>query len=203
MTTVTFAKRWFALTNNQIRRIPIMHSISGSYCVRYQVLYCRAYCLVSIKQLKQLAIDVHGSPENVAKLMLEDSSGMGFKDFHTLRQFHEATVEPPGCNLSKLPSKANRMNDKYGGMASIRMPSLNSSGPDYGRLCRGCRHIYNQHSLGLLPSSVLSELVPPGTGPDRPLLAILTRLRSRNGFIDHIRQCYGVRRLLHDWGEDQ
>ena len=203
MTTVTFAIRWFALTNKQIRRIPIMRSIPGSYCVRYEISRRRACRLVNIKQLKQLAIDVHGSAENVAKLMPEDSSGMSFKDFCTLRQFHEASLEPPGCDLSKVPSKENRVNDQYCGMASIRMPSLTSSGPDYGRLCRGCRYIYDQHSFGLLPSSVLSELVPQDTGPHLPLLAILSRLRSRNGFIDHIRQCYGVRQLLHEWGEDQ
>ncbi|UPL03643.1 hypothetical protein LCI18_014577 [Fusarium solani-melongenae] len=203
LTTVTFAKRWFALTDNQLQRIPIMQSIPGSYCVRYRVKYHRSFRLVSIKQLLQLAIDVHGSAENVAKLKPEPGHRISPKDLYTLRQFHEAPLQPPGCDLSKPPSMPNRVNDKYPGMASIRMPTLTSSGLDYGRLCRGCRYIYDQHSVGSLPASVLQGLVPRGTGPTRPLLAILTRLRSRRGFIDHISQCYGARRLLQNWEEEQ
>lgn len=203
LTTVAFAKRWFALTDDQLQRIPIMRSIPGYYCVRYSVKYRRSFRLVSIKQLLQLAIDVHGSAENVAKLKPETGEGISPDGLCTLRQFHEAPLQPPGCDLSKLPSKPNRVNDRYPGMASIRMPALTSSGLDYGRLCRGCRYIYDQHSVGSLPDSVLQQLVPQGTGPTRPLLAILTRLRSRRGFVDHISECYGVRRLLQNWEEEQ
>ncbi|KAJ3464243.1 hypothetical protein MRS44_009029 [Fusarium solani] len=185
------------------KTIEPLSSYRGPYCVRYRVKYHRSFRLVSIKQLLQLAIDVHGSAENVAKLKPEPGYGISPNDLYTLRQFHEAPLQPPGCDLSKLPSMPDRVNNKYPGMASIRMPTLTSSGLDYERLCRGCRYIYDQHSVGSLPASVLQELVPRGTGPTRPLLAILIRLRSGRGFIDHISQRYGARRLLQNWEEEQ
>ncbi|KAL6410151.1 hypothetical protein AUP68_06563 [Ilyonectria robusta] len=202
MTTVTFAKRWFALTDDQIGRIPILHSIPGSYCVMWQVTHRQIHRLVSIKQLKQLAIDVHGSPENVAKLMPKDSSGMEYNEFHTLRRFHEAPLEPPGCDLSRLPPDENYVRDKYCGMASIRMPVLTSSGPDYGRLCLGCKYEESGHFLGSRPFSAVGDPLPPNMDPARLLLATLTRLRAKSGFIDHIRECSGIRRMLHYWGDD-
>ncbi|KAM5366553.1 hypothetical protein ACJZ2D_010450 [Fusarium nematophilum] len=203
MTGLGSAKDWFGLTDAEIRRIPIMQSIPGSYRVRNSVRWDSRTCsLVCVKQLKQLALDAHGTPEKVSSFMPEGlDHPISFKDFHTARQFHEAPLEPPGYDLSRTPGKLDWITDKYAGMASIRMPSLSSSGADYGRLCQGCRYIYDPHSLGLLPSDVLAEMVPEGA--DAPLLARLTRLWSRDGFVDHIRRCYGAGRLLNEWGEDQ
>ncbi|KAH6973860.1 hypothetical protein BKA56DRAFT_464028, partial [Ilyonectria sp. MPI-CAGE-AT-0026] len=196
MTTVTFAKRWFDLTDDQIARIPILHSIPGSYCVSWPVTHLQTHRLVSIKQLKQLAIDVHGSPENVAKLMPKDSSGMEYNVFHTLRQFHEAPLEPPGCDLSKLPQDENYVRDRYCGMASIRMPVLTSSGPDYGRLCLGCKYAESGNFLGFGRFSAVGNPLPPYIDPARPLYATLTRLRTKSAFIDHVKGCSGIRRML-------
>jgi hypothetical protein len=202
MTTATIAKQCFRLTDQQLKRIPIMHSIPGKYGVRFQVSRRRVYRLVSVKQAKQLGIEVHGSIGNLAKFIPSPRTGkMTSREFWILKHFHEAPLEPPGCDMSRLPEKSNLVEDGFGGMASIRFPYLTEAGADYGRVCRGCQITYDHHRHGLLPTSVLSELAPPGVGPHRPLLAILTRLRSRDGFLEHIKHCYGIRRLLVEWRE--
>ncbi|KAI4868381.1 hypothetical protein F4820DRAFT_123059 [Hypoxylon rubiginosum] len=203
MTTLASAKRCFHLTHSQLKRIPIMHSIPGIYCVRFQVSYSRTCRLVSVKQAKQLGIEVHGSIENLAKLALTTRRGkMTSRESWILKYFREAPLEPPGCDLSRLPEKSNITEDNFAGMASIRIPYLTEAGADRGRLCRGCQVTYEHYRQGSLPASVLSELAPPGVGPHRPLLAILARLRSRDRFLDHIRHCYGASRLVLDWTED-
>lgn len=194
LTTVTFAKRCFALTDDQIGRIPILHSIPGSYCVMWKVTHRESHRLVSIKQVKQLAIEVHGSPENVAELMPTDSSGMDYNEFHARRRFHEAPLEPPGCDTSLLPPDESYVRDKYCGMAAIRIPVLTSSGPDYGRLCRGCKHVAGNF-IGPTRSRRTGD-------PARHFLSTLTRLRTKSEFTDHVRECYGVRVMLREWGLD-
>lgn len=118
------------------------------------------------------------------------------KDAAIFRHFHEAPLDPPGCDLSRLPRKAEVVEDDFGGMASIRFPSLSDAGTDKGVLCQGCLVTYSHYMQGVLPQSTLSELVPVDVGPYRPLLALLTRLWSAEGFAEHAHQCYGVRRIL-------
>lgn len=197
---VSFAKKWFALTSEQLRRIPIMQSIPGRYRVTFTAKHSQPHKLVSVKQLLQLAIDVHGSPENVARLMPAWSPAIHPHDFKTLAEFHKAPLQPPGCDLSKLPFNSI-LYDKYPGMASIRMPSLTSSGFEYGRQCRGCRHVQRKHLAGRLPSPVMEELVPSGLDPERVLDAMVIRLRARREFVEHLGQCHGVRWLLDGEGE--
>ncbi|KAI1771100.1 hypothetical protein F4818DRAFT_221714 [Hypoxylon cercidicola] len=200
MTTPAIAKRCFHLTHSQLKRIPIMHSIPGTYSVRFHVSCSPSCRLVSVKQAKQLAIEVHGSIEHLAPRTR--SGKMPSREFWVFKHFHDAPLEPLGCDMSRLPEKSNITEDKFASMASIRIPYLAEAGADYGRLCRGCQVTYDHYWEGLLPTSVLSELAPPGVGPHRPLLAILARLRSRDRFLEHIRHCYGVNRLLADWRED-
>ncbi|KAI1503979.1 hypothetical protein F5X99DRAFT_373131 [Biscogniauxia marginata] len=203
MTTPTIAKKCFRLTDSQLKKIPIMYGIPGTYNMRFQVSRRRVYRLVNVKQAKQLGIKVHGSVESLAEFMPKTRVGkMTSREFWMFKRFHEAPLEPLGCDLSRLPEKANLGNDDFGGMASIRIPYLTEAGADYGCLCQGCQVTYHHYRRGLLPAKVLSELAPPGVGPYRPLRAISTRLRSRNRFLEHIRHCYGVSRLLIDWREE-
>ncbi|KAM5351107.1 hypothetical protein ACJ41O_003830 [Fusarium nematophilum] len=114
MTGLGSAKDWFGLTDAEIRRIPIMQSIPGSYRVRNSVRWDSRTCsLVCVKQLKQLALDAHGTPEKVSSFMPEGlDHPISFKDFHTARQFHEAPLEPPGYDLSRTPGKLDWITDK-------------------------------------------------------------------------------------------
>ncbi|KAF4468586.1 hypothetical protein FALBO_4523 [Fusarium albosuccineum] len=197
MTTPSKAKQCFGLTESDLKQIPVMQSIPGTFGLRFQFAHKRVERLVSVKQAKQLALQVHGSAEKLAELRLAfRADNMAPRDVGMFRHFHEAPLEPPGCDMSRLPRKAEVVEDDFGGMASIRFPYLAETGVENGYLCQGCLVTYGHYMQGELPESALSELVPAGVGPYRPLLAILTRLWSTTGFPEHVRHCYGVRRLV-------
>ncbi|KAI5865425.1 hypothetical protein GGS23DRAFT_426333 [Durotheca rogersii] len=202
VTTLNLAKKCFHLTNSHLKKIPVLHSIPGTYSVMFHVSRRKVYRLVSVKQVKQLAIEVHGSAENVARLLPPTPpQGMSRRDFWIFKWFHMAPLDPPACDLSRKPGRSNLVEDDFGGMASIRMPSLSGTSADRGRICKGCHLIDRLHSQGSLPTAVLENLVPQGIGPSRPLLALMNRLYSREGFLEHIKTCYGVDRLLAGWGK--
>ncbi|KAL2752763.1 hypothetical protein ACRALDRAFT_1052560 [Sodiomyces alcalophilus JCM 7366] len=204
MTTLSIARECFHLTDSHLKTLPILHSIPGTYGVMFRISRRKVYRLVSVKQVKQLAIDVHGSTENVANLMpTSPPQGMTWRKSCIFKWFHEAPLEPPGCDLSRMPERSNLVEDDFGGMASIRMPCLSGTGADYGRLCKGCRLVNELHSRGLLPADVLEHLVPRGIRPSRPLRALTTRLYSREGFVEHIKTCYGANELITGWETEQ
>lgn len=200
VTTLELARKCFSLPTIHLKRIPILHSIPGSYSVLFHIWRPKEYRLVSVKQAKQLAIQVRGSAENVARLLPPTPPpDMPARDFWIFKRFHEAPLDPPACDLSQKPEKSNLAKDDFGGMASIRMPSLTGTSADRGRLCKGCRLVNELHSQGTLPTAVLENLVPQGIGPRRPLLALMNRLHSREGFLEHIKICYGAGRLMEGW----
>ena len=124
VTTATSIKECFHLTEKQLRTIPVMRSIPAIYGYSSRK---RTYRLVSIKQAKKLAIEVHGSIENLAALMpTTRPPNMGMKKFLTFKQFHDEPMEAPSQDLSRLPEKADRQRDDFAGMASIPFPYLKS-----------------------------------------------------------------------------
>ncbi|KAH8160954.1 hypothetical protein CIB48_g7290 [Xylaria polymorpha] len=197
------AKRCFRLTDKQFKIIPTLYSIPGTYNVRLQISRRRISRLVSAKQAKQLAIQIHGSIETSPELNpLHRPRTTPLKEFWKFKRFIEAPLEPPGCDLSRMPDKSNAVEDECCGMASIRFAYLTAAGADHGVLCKGCVRAIDDYHLHSMPAHVLSELVPPGRHPSRPLLALGVRLRSRDDFVDHIQHCYGVSRLLAEWEEN-
>lgn len=193
MTTAT-AKKCFGVTQRQLKAIPIMRSIPGTYSVRTpEKAHHKPYQLVSAKHAKQLGLNVHGSPEKLAEFMPSiPAVGERSREFYDFKRYHEAPLEPPGCDMSKLPEKSNIGDDGFAGVASLRVPYLSGSGPDWGHLCRGCQVTYRHFRDGSLPSAVLSELCPPGTNPARPLFASTTRFHSHDGLLNHVENCYGI-----------
>ncbi|KAJ4325813.1 hypothetical protein N0V84_003362 [Fusarium piperis] len=206
MTTLNTAKKCFDLTDRQLKSIPTLFSIPGTYNVRYPISRKRVLRLVCVKQAKQLALQIHGSPESVAKIIPKapprgiETNEAETKEYWTLRGFHEAPLDPPGRDLSQLPRPEKEVDDEFGGMAAIRMPYLGKKGLDPGRLCRGCQILLHFHEEGRLPLPVLRSLVPEGIDAEAPLLAQMTRLRSSHDFAKHIKRCYGVYGLLREWG---
>lgn len=202
MITPTIAKQCFHLTDSQLKMVPIMYSIPGSYSVgTLPSQKSRVYRLVSVKQAKQLAIKLHGSIEKVATL--SPTGARGGRDLTKSRmfqRFQEVSLEPPGQDLSRLPGKATFGGDGFAGVASMRLPYLSDTALDLGRICHGCSVTCKHYAEGILPASVISELVPPGVSPHQPFKAIQTRLHSRDGFLKHIEHCYGAQRLLSEWG---
>ncbi|KAI8717602.1 F-box domain-containing protein [Fusarium sp. LHS14.1] len=203
LTKVSFAKKWFNLSNKELRRIPIMQSIPGRYQLRPEAKrkHCRSHQLVSVKQLMQLAIDVYGSPENVAKIMPAEDSDIDDYDRKMLEKFNEAPLKPPGCDLSKLPFDYIFF-DQWPGMAAIEMPSLINSHCDYGRECQGCDTLLRRKRMGILPRQVVEKFVPHDLDPVEVLRAMASRLRPRAEFYEHLRHCYGVAWMFIEDGPD-
>jgi hypothetical protein len=174
-----------------------MRSIPGTCSVRtLEKTHRKIYQLISVRHAKQLGLDVHGSLEKLTEFMPSISGGgVRSKEFYEFKRYHEAPLEPPGHDMSKLPGKANIGNDHFAGMASLRVPCISGSGADWGYLCRGCQVTYRQFRDGSLPSAILSELCPPNIHPDRPLFASTTRFYSRDGLLDHIEDCYGIQHI--------
>lgn len=197
MTTPTIAKQCFGLTGKQLQRIPIMYSIPGTYNMWLEISRKRVYRLVSVKQAKQLAIEIHGSAENVASLMPSaPTAKMTERQFAIFKQFHEASLEPPGCDLSRLPRDEDVIVDDYCAMASIRFPFLTSTGADNGRVCRGCLFATERHARGRMPEMVMLEIVPPDVESSRAYIGLMLRLHSEEGFFQHIQTCCGVKYAL-------
>ncbi|KAM0307472.1 hypothetical protein ACHAPM_000191 [Fusarium culmorum] len=197
MTSPAMAKQCFGLTDDDLGRVPIMHSVPGTFGLRFQFAHKQVEHLVSVKQAKKLALEIHGSDEELAKLRPTYRPGkVSMKDAAIFRHFHEASLDSPGCDLSRLPRKAEIVEDDFGGMASIQFPYLSDTGIEKGVLCQGCVVTYSHYMQGILPPRTLSQIVPADVGPYRPLLALLTRLWSQEGFLEHVHECYGVRRIL-------
>ncbi|KAJ4321993.1 hypothetical protein N0V84_005040 [Fusarium piperis] len=130
---VNTARECFHLTNKHLKKIPILYSIPGEYGVQDGFQFRRRVLrMVSAKQAKQLAIEVHGSAENVANLLpTTQTQDMPFEKFNTFQWLRETPLEPPGYDLSR---DAERFFDRdlNGGMASIRMPCLSGTIADRG-----------------------------------------------------------------------
>ncbi|RGP61840.1 hypothetical protein FSPOR_9672 [Fusarium sporotrichioides] len=197
MTSPALAKQCFSLTDDDLGRIPIMHSVPGTFGLRFQFVHKQVEYLVSVKQAKKLALEIHGSAEELAKLRPTFYPGrVSMKDAAIFRHFHEASLDSPGCDLSRLPRKAEVVEDDFGGMASIRFPYLSDTGAEKGVLCKGCLVTYSHYMQGILPPHTFSQIVPADVGPYRPLLALLARLWSPEGFLEHVHECYGARSIL-------
>ncbi|KAJ2986638.1 hypothetical protein NUW58_g4928 [Xylaria curta] len=110
------------------------------------------------------------------------------------QRFHHASLDPPGCDLSRVRLKALPADDEYCGTASIRFPYVRAGQADTGRLCRGCEYV-SRH-FDALPERVQLRIAPPGIDQTMPLRAMATRLRSRDGFVKHLSSCYGIKCLL-------
>ncbi|KAL6364763.1 hypothetical protein LRP88_00735 [Fusarium phalaenopsidis] len=155
MMTLNTAKKCFDLTDKQLKSIPTLYSIPSTYNVNHFISRKRMIRLVCAKQVKVLALQIHG-PQNLAKLIPRapprgiERNSAETKEYWMLRGFHEAPLAPIGRNLSMLPINLDLPEDEYCGMASIRMPYLNKRGHrERGRICRGCQDEFHQVFLSL------------------------------------------------------
>ena len=189
VTMVEIAKKYFNLTTQNIQRISILHSIPGRYGCLPRLSRERRYRLVSLKELWKLAVDVHGSTDAVIRSTPSACpQGIPIREFLTLRELNETTLEPPGFDLSTLTSRVRE--DSYDGTSFIRMAYLSPDGIDHGQICQGCRFAFDLHVNRQLSNAELNKLVPEGADADRWIVASRKRLRSTTGHSKHISTCY-------------
>jgi hypothetical protein len=115
------------------------------------------------------------------------------------QSLHEAPVGPLNCDPFTIPYCHLDFRDQYRGKASIRFPTLTKDSEMYGgQLYRGCRYafgrVYEQHTL---PPS-FAKLGDSVDEIPRRLKAMGNRFWSKDGFLEHIKDCVGVRWLLNE-----
>ncbi|KAM5341789.1 hypothetical protein ACJ41O_014820 [Fusarium nematophilum] len=202
--TVRNAKECFHLTEDHLTRIPIMHSIPGEYQIRTWISRRRVFRLVSLKHVRQLALEVHGSAEKVAEFKPQHPPP-SMRDYHKIssfRRFHEAQMEPPGVDLLRVPSAAVVPKDDFGGVASMHMGCLGKDGVvDSGQICRGCALLQSLCTSGQLPVRYLMQFGPRGVDVSRALLAQSSRMYSKECFAGHVKSCFGARAFPQSWGQ--
>ncbi|CAK7235764.1 hypothetical protein SBRCBS47491_009406 [Sporothrix bragantina] len=123
MITLANARECFRLTARQLETgVPILNTIPGSYSVKWHKHHPNVHRLVNVRQVKAYAIKVHGSIEAVDALLPSTKPGnWSARKYNMFKSFHEASLEPPGRDLTLLPEQIDAVNDDFGGVASIRV----------------------------------------------------------------------------------
>ncbi|EHA51271.1 hypothetical protein MGG_09760 [Pyricularia oryzae 70-15] len=216
----------FGLSDSQLARLPRLRVISGSYKVASYADARVGKSMVAVGAARKLS---GGHLRPIEDFECEDSrqpagdcartgpvserpSGPnrrppGAHMTMTLRTMRDAPLKPPGGDLTLRPRPRYRIDDYLAGVAVVRMPYL--PGPqhkpvelDRGRLCRGCLVTQTHYRSGKLPGGVAAAMWPSDLvdGGRRAMEAITTRLWTRDGFEEHLRECYGARLLMRQWG---
>ncbi|KAF5004051.1 hypothetical protein FDECE_9426 [Fusarium decemcellulare] len=186
VTTIENVKECFGLLDRQLLGIPTLHSISGWYNVGRDSRYIDATRLVSAKQVKERAIQIHGDAENLCRYLPPEPPGDSAesKQFAVLKLLNSTPLDDSKPDVL--------VKDEFFGVASVRMPYLSNTGVDRGRLCRGCQ-IKEERRSGLAAQFASFVHKRPRS----------TRLYSRQGFLHHSKHCSGVLELLSQWRRRQ
>lgn len=177
----TMAKACFHLTDNQLKSIPIIRITPWSMWQRSLMKAKRTYKWrsVGLRQVKQLAIEIHGSAEAVRALSLESSSFNRRQRSQSMRWWREIPPNPTDGALF-LQNGVRWPSEDYSQKPLVRFPTLTNNGLDYGNYCRGCR--------GHEVTSKSSFYQSPGN-----------RLWSKSLFPQHVRECQGSKVLRSQW----
>ncbi len=180
------ARNCFGISPKDLRRIPHLSTIPGTYDVGLELTRRRSVKLVSWKQARQLGIAVHGSEEamntfvtrqNVGKLTVTEAYNVLWLTRPMLERQSYRT-----CMLENTP------NDRFPGMGATNFPFLR---PDKvledGLWCCGCEHSNSRRFRGI---------EAPDSDPGMLLEALQCQARSRDEFMEHIRKCEGATKLL-------
>lgn len=187
----TAAGRDFALSPKMVKQLPFMFSIPGTYRISRMPTQ-RSVKLCSMSAAKKLAMSIYGSTENLTQVVM-------CKNPKRSRDRYLQTVlsDRPCVDLLTVPDQGGIGTDRYFGMATIPFPSLTA--PDvveHGLWCKGCEWTYERYRFQQLSAQVVANMVPTDFDPDRILLGMARRARSRIGLLAHVRRCYGAQQLL-------
>ena len=96
----SLAGKIFGLSSRQLRRIPTMRNIPGSYAVGFGISRKRSQGLLSVKAVKELAVIVYGREgSSTSGLPARFPSEVATVGFHQLRWFQEAPLYRPCRDL--------------------------------------------------------------------------------------------------------
>lgn len=186
------AKKTFALSSRQVRKLPVLFSIPGRYGIaRDEVL--KQYQLVSVSAARDLALSIHGSAEGVVNLT--ESRNYKIPTALQIRYLQGAFTAASGQDPLMVPDQGNRGNDPFFGLASIPFPSLSGIPgiPEDGLWCKGCEKTLEDYDNRTLPACVITARVPSNCDPWRVFFGLASRAYSQSGLLRHSQHCYGAR----------
>ena len=186
---VSMAEMCFSVGPKDLRRIPIMLSIPGTYCVGQEVTRRRRVRLVSIKQAEALGVSVHGS--RTAMLFasgLDQMYGVPLSRFLPARWMSGAATDYPP-------------DDSFCGMASIAFASLRLHGANelehVALWCGPCqKYLDNYHHHSPVTGETYTQLLVAGRIPELAFGNLVQNEPSRMKFLKHVRECRGARQFL-------
>lgn len=209
MITPAIANKCFRLTTKQLKTVPNFYNIPGIYSVKTRASHLsQVRRLVSVNQVKQLPVKIHGSLEMIANLALKGTRNA--KQKRLIGRLREVSPELPGQHIFREPESGLPVVDRFAGVASMPIPHLSipvsettgaeCAHADWGCACRGCVETYRLWKDGELPASIISQCVPPGAETHRSrflaLSVALSRLYSEDGISEHFASCYGAQKLF-------
>ena len=189
--TYRMAKIYFGVSPKDLRRIPTMLSVPGTYSVRYTVIHRKRTKLVSLKQAREVGVTVHGSEESMGKLVaLQKNGKLTCQQLNVVRWLKDSFKEPQS-RYQNMSISYDTPNDRFCGMASVGFPSLRQNGIlENGLWCYGCRLKFeNYYRTRELDST--ADLRLAGGEPIKALRRLEYRARSKSDFIGHTRECKG------------
>lgn len=193
------ARKYFNLTERQIKLGPIMHNILGYYLCGSRRQRVR---LISVGDAKKIAIMVHGSEEKLGELVLPQPPSTLFwhemlretRAYQISKWLIEAPLDPIPYDPLTIPRDSDQPDNVWLGTASIHFPSISPQKTlENGLWCLGCKCLcqFSYH----LDSGTLSRLIPTDIESWYYLDGLHDRARSKASFLEHIRKCYGVEML--------
>lgn len=175
------AKQHFCLSERHVKRLATLDAIPGVYGISANSVP-EHNRLVSAQAAADLGLELHGSMENLENILI-----MRSKSNRTLVTgwFLQGGITTPRYqDLLFMPNQGNVPNDDYFSTASIPFPSIFRYGEiDRGLWCRGCEFTVRQYDHARLPQDVLAGIVPPNRQPQRILVGLERRARSRESFL--------------------
>lgn len=199
--TPTRAGKAFALSRKKVQQLPVMFSIPGNYNIG-QELSEKSHKLVSVSAVRELAMLIHGSAENLANITSRRKYDAQTATMakHLQGVFFDHTARDP----LMVPSQGNGGVDLFFGMASIPFPSLATpSILEHGLWCKGCERMFEQYNISREDTHAISRIVPPNRWPWAVLLGMARRARSRAGLLEHIEHCSGARQLRVEFSAER
>ncbi|KAK5998811.1 hypothetical protein PT974_01194 [Cladobotryum mycophilum] len=181
------AQKCFCLTSRQVDQLPNMLSIAGKSSRR------RRLKLVSVRAVKELAIKVHGSEQDItSKLYTSISRPLSNRQISEYNFYLAAPLKPfTNDPMFQRDQGYYGILDPFFGMAATTFPSLSKAGLETGLWCRGCD--YNLNSFGRSASAIpISNMIPRRLRACKFLSDMQLRARSRADFLEHIKHCFGV-----------
>lgn len=189
----TTATKLFSLSTKQVATLPTIFTLPGFYRMAYNSdQRKRRYKLVSVRDAKRLALQIHVSEERIEELSARALHGLNWIKAEHLVYCRNASLTP--LEQDPLLNRDSTPRNLYGGATSIIFPPLIAGQLHTGLWCRGCRWL--SRSWPTLDPEEVRAFMPEKVRERTVYMHSLRRkARSRSDLIVHIRQCPGTRRI--------